>query len=180
MECLRTSTNWNWFAQFLAFPPLHECKERYRRIKSRRGHKKRSSPCAGCSWPLSGMSYPSLNLLSGIIPLRNYTTLKRMDASTAYAEGIIPLRNYTTLKPIPVRDDTICGIIPLRNYTTLKRQGSFVLSVLWIIPLRNYTTLKRWKPGEEDLHRIIPLRNYTTLKLQIHFENRSTYRLSAA
>ena len=24
--------------------------------------KKRSSPCAGCSWPLSGMSYPSLNL----------------------------------------------------------------------------------------------------------------------
>ena len=26
-----------------------ECKERYRRIKSRRGHKKLSSPCAGCS-----------------------------------------------------------------------------------------------------------------------------------
>ena len=44
-----------------------ECKERYRRIKSRRGHKKPSSPCAGCSWPLSGMSCLSLSP----IPQRN-------------------------------------------------------------------------------------------------------------
>ena len=123
MECLRTSTNWNWFAQFLAFPPLHECKERYRRIKSRRGHKKRSSPCAGCSWPLSGMSYPSLNLFKW-----NNTSTKLHNSQTQWLACLVHCSNNTSTKLH--NSQTKCGIYILAglNNTSTKLHNSQTLA----------------------------------------------------
>ena len=86
--------------------------------------------------------------------------------------GIIPLRNYTTLKPCTLLVQDSVRIIPLRNYTTLKQSRRLcelcVIDVdlaLGIIPLRNYTTLKQEIWADYRYKRIIPLRNYTTLKL---------------
>ena len=60
----------------------------------------------------------------GFVPLRNYTTLKRVASSKKAGEGFVPLRNYTTLKRMAKGRTSSKSFVPLRNYTTLKPQIS--------------------------------------------------------
>ena len=160
MECLRTSTNWNWFAQFLAFPPLHECKERYRRIKSRRGHKKRSSPCAGCSWPLSGMSYPSLNLFKW-----NNTSTKLHNSRTLYGYAMAAYQNNTSTKLHNSQTVDFALLCSSSNSTSTKLHNSQTAELQQQSAIRNNTSTKLHNSQTPPLHDPPPRPNNTSTKL---------------